>query len=96
MERIIHSATRCFSIINIGLGFVRGNYYRNKDTYKLTHIPIYHEAYIVMSQTNTNTNNGQNRNQISGRGGQSQGGPSGSGRGDRRNGRRNNLIKKSI
>ena len=40
IERIIHSATRYFSIINIESGFVRGNYYRNKDTYKLTHRPI--------------------------------------------------------
>ena len=47
-----------------------------------------------MSQTNTNANNGQNRNQISGRGGQGQGGPNGSGRGDCRNGCRNNSITK--
>ena len=45
-----------------------------------------------MSQTNTNTNNSQNRNQISRRGGRSQGGPSNSGRGNRRNGHGNNLI----
>ena len=54
----------------------------------------YYEAYIVMSQTNTNTNNGQNRNQISGRGGWGQWTPNGSGRGDCRNGRENNSIKK--
>ena len=49
-----------------------------------------------MSQTNTNTvtNNAQNRNQISGRGGQDPGGPSGSGCGDRRNGCGNNSIAK--
>mmetsp|Transcript_53708 Transcript_53708/g.58269 ORF Transcript_53708/g.58269 Transcript_53708/m.58269 type:complete len:184 (+) Transcript_53708:125-676(+) len=47
-----------------------------------------------MSQTNTNTNNGQNRSQISRRGGRGQGGPSGSGRGNRCNGHRNNLIAK--
>ena len=47
-----------------------------------------------MSQTNTNANNGQNRNQISGRGGRGRGAPNGSGRGDRRNGRGNNLIAK--
>ena len=47
-----------------------------------------------MSQTNTNTNNGQNRNQISRRGGQGQGGPNGSGRGDCRNGRGKNSITK--
>ena len=47
-----------------------------------------------MSQTNTNTNNGQNRNQISGRGGQGRGGPSSSDRGDRRNGRGNNMTAK--
>ena len=47
-----------------------------------------------MSQTNTNTNNGQNRNQFSGRSGRGQGGPSGSGRDDRRNGRGNNSIAK--
>ena len=45
-----------------------------------------------MSQTNTNTNNSQNRNQISKRGGQGQGGPSGSSRGNRRDGRGNNSI----
>ena len=47
-----------------------------------------------MSQTKTNINNDQNQNQISGRSAQGQGGPSGSGRGDRRNGRGNNLIAK--
>ena len=46
------------------------------------------------TKTNTNTNNGQNWNQISGRGGWGQGGLSGSGRGNCRNGRRNNLIAK--
>ena len=45
-----------------------------------------------MSQTYTNTNNGQNRNQISGRSGEGQGGPNGSGRGNRRNVGGNNLI----
>ena len=44
-----------------------------------------------MSQTNPNTNNSQNRNQNSRRGKWGQG-PSGSGCGDRRNDRRNNLI----
>ena len=29
----MHSATRYFSKINIESGFVRGNYYRNQDTY---------------------------------------------------------------
>ena len=47
-----------------------------------------------MSQTNTNTKNGQNQNQISGRGVRGRGVPNGSGRGDRRNGRGNNLIAK--
>ena len=47
-----------------------------------------------MSQTNTNTKHGQNRNQISGRGGRGRGTPNGSGRGDCRNGRRNNSIAK--
>ena len=45
-----------------------------------------------MSQTNTN--NGQNWNQISGRGGQVQGAPNGSGRGDRHNSHKNNSIAK--
>ena len=49
-----------------------------------------------MFQTNTNTNNGQNWNQISKRGGPDQGGPSGSGRGNRRNGRGNNSIAKYL
>ena len=49
-----------------------------------------------MSQTNTSTNNGQNQSQISGRGGWGQGGPSGSGRDDRRNGRGNNSIAKYL
>ena len=54
----------------MGSGFVRGNYYRNKDTFKkLTHRPILHQAYIIMSQTNTITINGQNWNQISRKGG---------------------------
>ena len=90
----MHSTTRYFSIINIGSGFVRGNYYRNKDTYKLTDRPIYLEVYIVIYQTNTNTNNGQNLNQISGRGGRGRGGPNSSSRGNRRNGCGNNLIAK--
>ena len=47
-----------------------------------------------MSQTNTNTNNGQNRNHISGKGDWGHGGLSGSGRGNRRNGRGNNSITK--
>ena len=47
-----------------------------------------------MSQTNTNIINGQNQNQILGRGGRGQGGPSGSGRGDCHKGRDNNLITK--
>ena len=33
-------------IINIGSGFVSCNYYRNKDTYKLTHRPIKHKDCI--------------------------------------------------
>ena len=41
-----------------------------------------------------NTNNEQNQNQISGRGGQWQGAPNSSGRGDCHNGRRDNLIEK--
>ena len=47
-----------------------------------------------MSQTNTNINNVQNWNQISRRGGRSQGGSSSSGLGDRGNDRGNNLITK--
>ena len=49
-----------------------------------------------MSQTNTNTNKGQTRNQISRRGGQGQGGPNDSSRGNCRNGHGNNLIAKNI
>ena len=47
-----------------------------------------------MSNTNTNTNNGHNMNQNSGRDGQSQGGLTGGGRGNRRNGCGNTTIAK--
>ena len=49
-----------------------------------------------MSNTNTSTNNGQNRNQNSGRGGWGNGGPTGGGRGDCRNGRGNTMIAKYV
>lgn len=47
-----------------------------------------------MSNTNTSTNNGQNWNQNSRRGWRGQGGPTGRGRGDHRNGCRNTIIAK--
>ena len=47
-----------------------------------------------MSNTNTSTNNGRKQNQNFGKGGRSQGGPTGGGRDNRRNGCGNTTIVK--